>query len=200
MLHEELNELAGTDARFVVWGAHLPGQKYRSIGSDNLLGGRRATLHLARLGRKRILFIGGSDPEALQRRKGYLEALEEAGLDADPSLICKVEFELESAEAEVSRLLRHKTRFDGIVAASDLIALGAIRALRRAEIGVPEDVSVVGYDDMLLSRLSTPALSTIRQDTQRAGQLLVASILDSAADDVPSLLPTELIIRESCGG
>jgi DNA-binding LacI/PurR family transcriptional regulator len=200
MLHEELNQLADTDARFVVWGAHIPGQKYRSIGSDNLLGGRRATLHLARLGRRRILFIGGSDPEAQQRRRGYQEALGESGLEVDPKLICQVEFELESADAAVTRLLRRGLAFDGIVAASDLIALGAIRARRRAGHGVPEDVSVVGYDDMLLSRLSTPSLSTIRQDNQRAGQLLVASILDPGDPDLPSLLPTELIIRESCGG
>ena len=200
MLHEELNQLADTDARFVVWGAHIPGQKYRSIGSDNLLGGRRATLHLARLGRRRILFIGGSDPEAQQRRRGYQEALAEGGIEVDPKLICQVEFELESADAAVTRLLRRGLAFDGIVAASDLIALGAIRALRRAGLGVPEDVSVVGYDDMLLSRLSTPSLSTIRQDNQRAGQLLVASILDPGDPDLPSLLPTELIIRESCGG
>jgi DNA-binding LacI/PurR family transcriptional regulator len=65
---------------------------------------------------------------------------------------------------------------------------------------VPEDVSVVGYDDMLLSRLSTPSLSTIRQDNLRAGQLLVASVLDTSGEDMPSLLPTELVIRESCGG
>jgi DNA-binding LacI/PurR family transcriptional regulator len=200
MLHDELNQLAETEARFVVWGAHIPGQKYRSIGSDNLLGGRRATLHLARLGRRRIVFIGGTDPEAMQRRRGYQEALAESGIDLDSKLVCQVEFELESAEAAVTRLLRRGTAFDGIVAASDLIALGAIRSLRRAGLGVPEDVSVVGYDDMLLSRLSTPSLSTIRQDNLRAGQLLVASILNSSSEDMPSLLPTELVIRESCGG
>jgi DNA-binding LacI/PurR family transcriptional regulator len=200
MLHEEFNKLAETDARFVVWGAHIPGQKYRSIGSDNLLGGRRATLHIARLGRRRILFLGGSDPEALQRRRGYLEALQEAGLDADPKLICDVEFEMESADAAVSRMLRRGIAFDGIVGGSDLIALGAMRALRRAGVEVPEDVSIVGYDDMLLSRLSSPALSTVRQDTQLAGKLLVSSILDSATEDLPTFLPTELIVRESCGG
>lgn len=199
MLHEEFNQLAETGARFVVWGAHIPGQKYRSIGSDNLLGGRRATQHLARLGRKRILFIGGTDPEAMQRRRGYLEGLQESGLSADPQLICDVEFELESAEAGVSRLLRKGAKFDGILAASDIIALGAIRALRRGGLRVPEDVSVVGYDDMLLSRLSTPALTTVRQDTQRAGKLLVSSVLDSATEDQPTILPTELIVRESCG-
>ena len=200
MLHDEFNQLSETDANFVLWGAHIPGQRYRSIGSDNLLGGRRATLHIARLGRRRIVFIGGSDPEAQQRRLGYLEALQEAGLDADPNLICEVEFELESADAAVMRLLRRGIKFDGIVAASDLIALGAIRALRRSGIEVPKGVSVVGYDDMLLSRLSTPTLSTIRQDTLRAGKLLVSSLLDSQNEDLPTFLPTELIVRESCGG
>ena len=198
-LHKELNELADTNARFVVWGAHMPGQKYRSIGSDNLLGGRRATLHLARLGRRQILFIGGSDPEAQQRRRGYTEALAESGIEPDPKLVTQVEFELESADAAVARLLRKGVAFDGVVAASDLIALGAIRALRRVGLSVPGDVSVVGYDDMLLSRLSTPALSTIRQDTFRAGQLLVASILEPGAEETPGYLPTELIVRESCG-
>ncbi|HVI99996.1 MAG TPA: LacI family DNA-binding transcriptional regulator [Sphingomonas sp.] len=199
MLHEDFNRLAGTGARFVIWGAHLPGQNYRSIGSDNLLGGRRATLHLARLGRRAIAFVGGSDPEAQQRRRGYLDALAECGIDPDPRRIVQVEFELESAEAAVERLLRLGVPFDGIVAASDLIALGAIRALRSKGRAVPGDVSVVGYDDMLLSRLSTPALTTIRQDTFRAGQLLVASVLEPLPDDSPGYLPTELIVRESCG-
>jgi DNA-binding LacI/PurR family transcriptional regulator len=198
-LHEELNQLADTSARFVVWGAHMPGQRYRSIGSDNLQGGRRATMHLARLGRKEILFLGGSDPEALQRRRGYLDALAETGLGVDPKLITPVEFDLESADAAVTRLLRRGMKFDGIVAASDLIALGAIRALRRSGLQVPRDVAVVGYDDMLLSRLSTPALTTIRQDTYLAGKLLVATILDPSHDETSSYLPTELIVRESCG-
>jgi len=199
-LHEAFNELAAADARFAVWGAQLPGQRYCSIGSDNLLGGRRATLHLARLGRKRIVFLGETEPEALQRKAGYLEALKESGLEADSALICPVDFELESAEAAVSTLVRRKAAFDAIFASSDLIALGAIRALRRAGMRVPEDVSVVGYDDMLLSRLSTPALSTIKQDTYKAGRLLVARVLDADGDHRPERLATDLIVRESCGG
>lgn len=200
MLHEDLNRLAGTTGRFAVWGAHIPGQKYCSIGSDNMLGGRRATLHLARLGRKRILFLGGSDPEALQRRRGYSEGIRESGLEPDPKLIVPVEFELEAAEAAVARLLHRGFVFDGIVASSDLIALGAIRAVKRAGKSVPGDVSVVGYDDMLLSRLSTPTLSTIRQDTAEAGRLLVSRVLDFSPDHMPVHLPTDLIVRESCGG
>ena len=200
MLHEALNQLSSTKARFVVWGAQMPGQRYTSVGSDNLLGGRRATLHLARLGRKQILYLGSTDPEAMQRRAGYSEALAESGLEEDPKLIVPVDFEWESAEAAVGRLIRRHVAFDGIVASSDLIALGAIRALRKAGLSVPEDVSVVGYDDMLLSRLSTPALTTVRQDTHEAGRLLVSRILDESTDHMPALLPTDLIVRESCGG
>jgi DNA-binding LacI/PurR family transcriptional regulator len=178
----------------------MPGQRYCSVGSDNVLGGRRATLHLARMGRKKILFVGGSDPEAMQRRKGYLEGMRESGLDADPRLIVPVEFELEAAEAAVARLIHRGVEFDGIVASSDLIALGAIRALKRSGLAVPADVSVIGYDDMLLSRLSTPTLSTIRQDTAEAGRLLVSRVLDFSPDHSPVHLPTDLIVRESCGG
>ena len=199
MLHEDLNRLAATGTRFIVWGAQMPKQKYASVGSDNLLGGRRAAAHLVRLGRKRIMFLGGTDPEAVLRRRGYREALEEGGLEPDPELVVPVDFEAEPAEDAVARLLRRKVPFDGIVASSDLIALGAIRALRRAGLSVPGDVSVVGYDDMLLARLSTPALTTIRQDVAEAGRILVSHVLDPSRDNQPELLPTDLIVRESCG-
>lgn len=199
MLHDDLNRLAETNTRFVVWGAQMPKQKYCSVGSDNLLGGRRSTAHLARLGRRRILFLGGTDPETMQRRRGYREALDEAGLEPDPELIVPVDFEMEPAEDAVSRLIRRGIKFDGIVASSDLIALGAIRALRRAGLSVPGDVSVVGYDDMLLAKLSTPTLTTIRQDTAEAGRILISHVLDPTPDNQPELLPTDLIVRESCG-
>lgn len=198
-LHDAFNRLADTSARFAVWGAQMPGQRYCSIGSDNVQGGRRATAHLARLGRKAILFLGGSDLETMQRRQGYGEALEEAGLALDPKLVIPVDFELESAEAAVGRLLRRHVQFDGVIASSDLIALGAIRAIRRAGLSVPKDVSVVGYDDMLLSRLSSPALTTVRQDVAGAGRMLVARVLSEHPDHEPERLATDLVVRESCG-
>ena len=198
-LHDEFNRLAGTQSRFVVWGAQIPGQRYCTVGTDNVLGGRRATQHIMKHGRKRILFLGGSDPEAMQRYRGYSDALQEAGIAIDDELIGRVEFEAESAESAVDGLLLRKVPFDGIVAASDLIALGAIRALHRKGLQVPKDVSVVGYDNMLLSRLSTPTLSTVQQDIPKAGRMLVSKLLEWNGHPRPELLSTELIIRESCG-
>lgn len=202
LLHEHFNRLAQQDSRFIVWGAELSGQRYCSIGSDNLRGGRRAVSHLTRLGRKRIAFFGDTEaPEAMQRYKGYLEGLALADIAVDPALVLPVHFEVESAEAAVETLLANGVAFDGVFAASDLIALGAIRGLMRKGVNVPGDVSVVGYDDVLLARYSRPALTTISQNMAKAGRLLVSKILAmSGGREVTSeRLPTDLIVRESCG-
>ncbi|MRL69828.1 LacI family DNA-binding transcriptional regulator [Brevundimonas sp. SPF441] len=202
-LHSAFNRLVDADHRFVVWGAELPDQDYCSIGSDNISGGRRATLHLARLGRKRIVFLGDLDPpEAMQRHRGYVDALNQAGLEADADLIVPAHFEVESAEAAVDALIRRGLDFDGVVAASDQIALGAVRALLHAGIEVPGQVSVIGFDNVPFSRYSRPALSTIAQDTMKAGRLMVSKLLDhgGAAAGRSERVPTELIVRETCGG
>jgi DNA-binding LacI/PurR family transcriptional regulator len=203
-LHAALNRLAGEESRFVVWGAELPDQDYCCVGSDNFAGARRATAHLARLGRTRIVFLGDTDdPEPAQRYLGYLDALTQAGIAHEPALTVPAHFEVESAEAAVDALIHHDVSFDGVVAASDLIALGAVRALRRAGLAVPKDVSVMGFDNVRFARYATPALSTIAQDTGKAGRLLVSKLLDAGEGKMRSRserLPTELIVRESCGG
>ncbi|WP_255568128.1 LacI family DNA-binding transcriptional regulator [Brevundimonas sp. PAMC22021] len=202
-LHGALNRLAAGDHRFVVWGAELPDQNYCSIGSDNIHGGRRATSHLARLGRKRIVFLGDLEPpESMQRHRGYLDALAGAGLPVEPDLIVPAHFEVESAEAAVDALIRRGVAFDGVVAASDQIALGAVRALLHAEVDVPGQVSVIGFDNVPFSRYSRPALSTIAQDTVKAGRLMVSKLLDhgGASAGRSERVPTDLIVRETCGG
>ena len=202
-LHSALNRLSATESRFVVWGAELPDQAYCSVGSDNIKGGRRATLHLARLGRRRIVFLGDLDPpEAMQRHRGYLDAIEQAGLGVDPDLIVPAHFEVESAEAAVEALIARGVSFDGVVAASDQIALGAVRALLHNDIDVPGRVSVIGFDNVPFSRYSRPALSTIAQDTMKAGRLMVSKLLDhgGATAGRSERIPTDLIVRETCGG
>ena len=202
-LHHAFNRLARNGARFVVWGAQLPDQAYCSVGSDNVLGGRRATSHLVRLGRRRIVFLGDAEaPEVSQRLRGYRAALEESALSFESDLVVPAHFEIESAEAAVDTLIAQGVDFDGVVAASDLIALGAIRALQRAGVKIPEDVSVVGYDDVPFARYSRPALTTISQDTARAGRLLVSKLLNAIGQrEIRSeRVATNLIVRESCGG
>jgi DNA-binding LacI/PurR family transcriptional regulator len=202
-LHAAFNRLVETEARFVVWGAEMSEQDYCSVGSDNPVGASKATRHLARLGRKRIAFLGDIEaPEAMQRHRGYVEGLAASGLSSAPELVVPAHFEVESAEAAVDAMLRDKLDFDGIVAASDLIALGALRALNHAGRRVPRDVSVVGYDNLPFARLNQPELTTVTQDTAKAGRLLVAKLLESNGKS-PSRserLPTELIIRGTCGG
>ena len=201
-LHAEFNRLAEREARFVVWGAEIPNQRYCSIGSDNMAGGRRATSHLARLGRRRIVFLGDVDtPEPGQRQRGYMEALQTAGLPIDSDLLVPSHFEIESSEAAIDMLIDRGVAFDGVVAASDQLALGAMRALHLAGRRVPQDVSVVGYDDIPFARFSSPALSTIAQDVGKAGRLLVNKLLTArrGSEIRSERLPTDLIVRESCG-
>jgi DNA-binding LacI/PurR family transcriptional regulator len=200
-LHAAFNQLAETSTRFAVWGAQIPNQQYCSVGGDNPLGGRRATLHLARLGRKRIVFLGDIEaPEIFQRHQGYLTAHQEAGLSVDPAITVRASFDFEAAQAAIDGLISRRIDFDGIVAASDLIALGAIRALERAGRSVPRDVSVIGYDDVPLAQYARPALTTVRQDTALAGRLLLSKLLNSEATNLASeRLPTDLVVRETCG-
>lgn len=201
-LHEAFNRLADTENRFVVWGAALPEQTYCSVGSDNIAGGKRATLHLQRLGRRRIVFLGDTDaPEVAQRFRGYRQALEETGLPYDDGLVVPSHFQVASARAVVEAMVAQKLDFDGIVAGSDLIALGAIQALRRAGVSVPQDVSVVGYDNVPFGTYAEVPLTTIDQDTAKAGRMLVAKLLDSNGVRGPDLdrIPAELIVRASCG-
>lgn len=202
-LHERLNRLVGHPTRFIVWGGELPGQRYCSIGTDNVRGGHRATAYLTRLGRRRIAFLGDTEaPEIGQRYEGYLQALNDAGLSLDPALVSPAHFKTESAEAVIDSLVSGNKKFDAIFASSDMIAIGAIRALQRHGLSVPQDVSVVGYDDVQLARYNRPALTTIRQDLSKAGSLMVAKLLNAKhpQDMVSERLPIELIVRESCGG
>lgn len=202
-LHAAFNRLAEADGRFVVWGAELPEQNYCSIGSDNELGGRRATEHLLRLGRKRIVFLGLTEaPEVAQRFRGYSAAHAAAGLAPDPALAVPAYFSIESAQACVESLCAEGVGFDAIVAASDVVALGALRGLVRCGLSCPGDVSVVGYDNISFSAYGSPSLTTIDQDMAVAGRLLLAKLLDRRGRGAASSerLSTELVVRESCGG
>jgi DNA-binding LacI/PurR family transcriptional regulator len=199
-----LEGLIECGTHFVSWGAVQPGQPGVSIGSDNYRGGYDAARHLATLGRRRIAFLGGASgrcPEFFERYRGYVRALEEAGASATPALQVDAISTEQSGQAATAQLLARGQDFDAIVAASDLIAIGAIRALQVRGIVVPRDVSVIGFDDIPAATLANPPLTTIAQDTRLAGELLVESLLSQIRGEraQPRMLPTRLIVRNSCG-
>lgn len=193
--HKTLNEAAVAGVPLVVWGTHLRSQKYISVGTNNRQGGTLATEHLLAKGRKDIVFMGDSAlPEVKHRFDGYRRTMGNAGHAPSDKLHIPVGFTADEACAATRALLESGLAFDGVVAASDVIALGAIRVLQSAGKSVPQDVSVVGYDDIMVASLASPALTTIRQDIRLAAQLLVERLLSIikgtplSSVEIPALL------------
>lgn len=198
--HDELNEAARTFLPLVVWGAHLPEQSYCSVGSDNIGGGRLATDALIRAGRKRIVFLGATPlPEVELRLRGYEAALQRAGLPLDPELVVSAHFTGDTALAAVQDLLNRGVPFDGIFAASDLIAMSALRALQSTGVSAPQQVSIAGFDDLEIAAHAHPRLTTVRQDLKRGAATLVEFLFRRmAGEETPSAtLPVQLIERDS---
>ncbi|MCV2421168.1 LacI family DNA-binding transcriptional regulator [Paucibacter sp. DJ2R-2] len=198
--HDQLNALAARQLPLVVWGGALPQQLYCTVGGDNADGGLQATRHLLALGRRRIAFLGDAQlPEVWLRREGYHQALKEAGLRADPALELALPFEPAGARLALERWLPEAPNFDAVVACSDLLALQAIHTLRARGRVVPDDVAVVGYDDMPLAAYCDPPLSTVHQPVSKAGTELVAALMAQLRGERSDsrTLGVNLIVRRS---
>jgi DNA-binding LacI/PurR family transcriptional regulator len=198
--HDQLNALAARQLPLVVWGGALPRQLYCSIGGDNIAGGQMATAHLLARGSRRIAFLGDAQlPEVWLRREGYSQALRQAGLQADPALELALPFEPAAARAAIARWLPAAPGFDAIFACSDLLALQAIQLLRARGQRVPEDIAVVGFDDMPLAGYCDPPLTTVHQPVAEAGAELVASLMAQLNGEkaVPRTLDVQLMVRGS---
>ncbi|HET7496453.1 MAG TPA: LacI family DNA-binding transcriptional regulator [Candidatus Limnocylindrales bacterium] len=193
--------LAGEDFPIVIQG-NMPGLSVASVDVDNVAGARRAVEHLLGLGHRRIACITNAAvvyTAAQDRLAGYRTALGAAGLPALDELIEEGAFDAPSGHAAMKRLLA-RTTFDAVFVASDVVALGAIGALREAGRRVPADVSVVGFDDIPLAAYFDPPLTTVRLPAYELGQAAGRALLDRIAErSIPSrtLLPTELIVRGS---
>lgn len=201
---DKLEKLREHGTHFVLWGPTMLDDAGHSVASDNARGGREATQHLLRLGRRRIAFIGeASDraPEFAERHQGYCEALRQAGLAVDPALHADAESSETSGFHAVGRLLDRGADFDAIVAASDLIAIGAIKALRKRGLRVPDHVAVVGFDDIFAAEYFNPSLTTVRQDTRAAGEALVTNLMAMMRGEPVASEPLRprLVVRTSCG-
>ena len=199
-----LEDLVDQGTHFVRWGAVLPGQPGVSIGCDNFHGGQLVGEHLHALGRRQVAFLGDASshyPEFFARYRGCGVALHDRGVAMDPALQVDAESSEEAGYAAAQILLDRGVAFDAIFAASDLIALGAMRALAERGLRIPDAVSVVGFDDIPMARFANPPLTTVYQNTQRAGELLVEALLRQIRDEPveSQMIPASLVVRRSSG-
>jgi LacI family transcriptional regulator len=174
-----------------------------TIGATNWAGGRAATRHLTSLGHRRIGFIAGPKRLLCSRARldGYRTAIEDAGADSDEELIRQGDFLHESGYAGGAALLDLPRPPTAIFASSDTMALGVYEAARRHGLRIPDDLSVVGFDDLPESRWSAPPLTTIHQPLAEMGALAARTALRLAQGetiDTPRVeLATELVVRDS---
>ena len=201
---EKLAALAAANTRFIIWGPLVKDLPGHSFGCDNDSGGYQATKHLIDLGRRRIAYIGRKEshsPEHVARYEGYARALREAGMQPDDRLRVPADNSETLGYEAARQLLDSGESFDALFAVTDLIAIGAMRAIQDAGLHIPGDVSVVGFDDMPLAAHVTPALTTVQQNAQMGGEGLVEGIV-ALIEGEPiesKLMAPKLIVRDSCG-
>ncbi len=196
----ELEEVRKAEPTIVV-ARHLEGWGPQCIAFDNHAAAREAVLHLIGAGHRSIAHIRGikTHEDAIARFEGYRAALEEAGIPFDPELVASGNFNGQSGVLAVESLIARGASFTAIFAANDEMAFGARLALFRRGIRVPDDVSLVGFDDQPNSLYVTPPLTTVRQPAVAMGEAAAAGMLNLLQNrEVTAIdLPIELAIRES---
>ncbi len=199
---DQIETIEATARRYdplVIWGAAFPGRVQCTVGTDNRLGGELATRHLLDQGRRHLVFFGNPDfPELGERYEGFLRAHATSGVEA-PAHPLPVHLTPQTAYETIGEFLDAGNRVDGIVAATDIIAMAAIRALHERGLMVPGDVAVVGYDDLEIAIHAAPALTTVRQDIGAGALAMVDLLMRRLAGETtePFILPPELIVRQS---
>ena len=204
LYREKLEKLVEQETHFVRWGFAQEGQPGTTIGCDNFRGGMDAARHLMQHGRRRIAFLGDASshyPEFQDRYRGFCEAQAADGIFINQALQIDALNSQEAGFDAANILVGSGTKFDAIFAASDTIAIGAMKALRERGLDIPRDVAIVGFDDMPAATMTHPPLTTIQQDYKRAGEVLVDSLLKQIRNEqtTTAVLPAKLIVRQSCG-
>ncbi|GEL47843.1 LacI family transcriptional regulator [Cellulomonas hominis] len=174
-----------------------------SVGSTNWDGGRAAAGHLIGLGHRRMALIAGPETSmsAVARVEGFRSACARAGLPPGSVVVQHARFDRDAALAVAARVLARPDRPTAVAASSDTQALGVMEAARRLRLRIPDDLSVVGYDDTYLAAWTTPALTSVRQPVEEIGRVALRTVLRMADGELPDShhieLATRLVVRES---
>jgi LacI family transcriptional regulator, galactose operon repressor len=197
---KDLVRLAGRVPLLAI-GRSIRGLENRCMRVGNREGAHKATRHLINIGHTRIAHIVGLPwhNDAIARREGYERALRQAGLQVDPALVVEGDFEEHSGLVAVERLLASGARFTAIFAANDQMAYGAGLALFRHGLHVPDDVSLVGFDDQTSAAFTWPPLTTVRQPALEMGVAAARALVDQLSGRgfaLPSF-STDLVLRDS---
>jgi LacI family transcriptional regulator len=185
----------------VVTGRSLSAERLYSIDFDNKEGARIAVEHLHALGHRQIAFISGplDHPDALQRLEGFQQEMNTAvpGFSAD--LVVTGDFQESGGFRCMNTLLQSEKSFTAVIASNDQMAYGARLALHRAGLRVPDDISLIGFDDLPHSAYTLPPLTSVRQSIYEVGQSAAKALLDLMALKTPpaKIIPAELVVRES---
>ncbi len=189
----------------IVLLGQLPGADFSFVDVDNVGGARMAVEHLIRLGHRCIGMITNAPLEytaAQDRLTGYRQALEAHGLPFDRSLVAYGDFSEQSGEMAMRQLLTLDPRPTAVFVASDVVAFGAVSAIKAAGLRIPEDMAVVGFDDIPLARYIDPPLTTVRLPAATLGRKAAEVLLQRLADGggrTSVILEAKLVVRESCG-
>ncbi len=199
---EHIAELAESDQQVVLVDRCYPGLAIPSVTSDNVRGAREATEYLIRHGHKRIACLQGLQHSALNRDRvlGYREALAQHDISIAEELIVGDNFAQQSGYVATRLLLHAQTKFTAILAMSNQIALGALQAVSEESIKIPDDVSIIAFDDSPYAPYLATPMTTVKQRNEEMGQIAVQLLFARFESQKPShglLLPTQLIERES---
>jgi DNA-binding LacI/PurR family transcriptional regulator len=187
----------------VAMGRPPSGRRIDYVDADNVGGGREAVRHLVAAGRRCLATVAGpmDMSPGVDRLRGYVDATRGGELEDAAVRVAYGDFTEEAGYREMKQLLAQTPQIDGVFVASDLMGIGALRALHELGRRVPEDVAVVGFDDAPLASYADPPLTTIRQPVELLGQEMVRLLLhrlsDPDGDPESIILPTELVVRAS---